>query len=168
MFRKSIHSKFAVWLALFSLVILGVAPTISKMRLANHDHCLMSFISPQDKADIVPAPSDSTKKISVTTVDKTKTLTIATTIHLLKASHFANHFHIHEKNTALDVDAACGYCQLLIHFPFITYCLLLLLLQLFRLVRQLIAYFIFNTYLFRSWARPSARAPPQSNYRFSI
>jgi hypothetical protein len=161
LFRKSINSKFAVWLALFSLVILGLAPTISKMRRASNDHCLMSAMLPIAMADKVLSPNDSAVHTLAPSVDNSRnSITPVTSLHLSESSNLAHYSHMQKTNTALDGDFACGYCQLLIHFPFITYCVLLILLQLFRLVRQLTVVFIFNTYLYRSWAHPSVRAPP--------
>jgi len=57
-------------------------------------------------------------------------------------------------------EIACGYCQLLIHLPFILFTLTFLLWLLWHFViRPFITPLFFST-LFRPWEPQRARAPP--------
>jgi len=57
-------------------------------------------------------------------------------------------------------EIACGYCQLLIHLPFILFALAFLLWLLLHFVIPLFAPVLFFSSLFRPWEPQRARAPP--------
>ncbi|MBS0848165.1 DUF2946 domain-containing protein [Citrobacter sp. JGM124] len=57
-------------------------------------------------------------------------------------------------------EMACGYCQLLIHLPFILFTLAFLLWLLLHFVIRLVPVALFFTPLFRPWNPQLARAPP--------
>lgn len=57
-------------------------------------------------------------------------------------------------------EIACGYCQLLIHLPFILFALAVLLWLLLHFVIRLFATPLICLTLFRPWEPQRARAPP--------
>lgn len=147
-------TTFTGWLAVFSQLILYLAPTISQIRVADHGHCSMSAMSQTAMAKLPSLPNCLAGQAT------------ETSMHLKVDAHFQQHSP-NNVNSVLETDTACGYCQLLIHIPFITFCTLVLLLLLLRLMRQLSVIFAFKTYIFRLWTRPSVRAPPR-DYRLLV
>lgn len=57
-------------------------------------------------------------------------------------------------------EIACGYCQLLIHLPFILFALIFLLWLLLHFIIPVFATALFFATLLRPWKPQRARAPP--------
>ena len=59
-------------------------------------------------------------------------------------------------------EIACGYCQLLIHLPFVEFLLTVLLWLMLLCTRRAPVLQIIFTPIFRAWAPQRARAPPSA------
>lgn len=57
-------------------------------------------------------------------------------------------------------EIACGYCQLLIHLPFVQFVLTVMLWLMLLCVRQFLPLQAILSPIFRAWTPQRARAPP--------
>ena len=144
MFLRSSIRQFAAYIALLSVAMLFIAPLVSKSIVQMND-CI----------------TDNGMMHNMQMADHS--------IHMHEGSitpesceHGAmvNHFLMSSVGQSPAEDIACGYCQLLIHFPF-------LILFIAVLIRQLATLTLFipfarsiQLWVFRPWSLRFARAPP--------
>ncbi len=57
-------------------------------------------------------------------------------------------------------EIACGYCQLLIHLPFVPFVLMVMIWLMLLCVRQSLPLPVILSPIFRAWTPQRARAPP--------
>jgi len=139
LYGRNFFNKLSAWAALLAIAMLFVAPVISK-SLMHHTACqqgsaMMAMDMPGMHHHKTPSASCDTPPA-------------------------ARHFLSDGAGQSLMEDIACGYCQLLIHLPFVVFILAVLLCL--RRVRFQALRFAPRCYpvIFRPWHPQSARAPP--------
>ncbi|AWS52450.1 DUF2946 domain-containing protein [Providencia rettgeri] len=145
--RTSIR-QFAAYLALLAVVMLFIAPLFSKsMRLM--EHCVST--NPNSTIEHSSMAGHSMHSHQGMLMPEN-----------CDVSAPMNHMLMTGIGQSPMEDIACGYCQLLIHFPF-------LILFIAVVIRQLATLALFipfersvHIWLFRPWSLHLARAPPIS------
>ncbi|WP_434639244.1 DUF2946 domain-containing protein [Klebsiella sp. I138] len=129
--QLSAFKRWAAWLALFSILLIVIAPLISislqkdpTSAMPGMHHAMMMADMPHDKAMSYPAASQSTHTMP------------------------------------LDHAEACGYCVLLAHVPGMLFALALLISALLRRVCILIPCLVLKRRHYFPWLYPETRAPP--------
>lgn len=142
--RSTFSSKLVAWLALLAVMLLLFAPFISK-QLAAHGLMAVPMASLYEHRDEMPAMSDMDD--------------MPADIHC--AMHETSN-PVRADSVAVDAmqEVACGYCQLLIHLPFVLLCLAVQLLLLFILISRIPSVRLCCVVIKRVWLRQPARGPP--------
>nr|WP_282563988.1 DUF2946 domain-containing protein [Providencia rettgeri] len=145
--RTSIR-QFAAYLALLAVAMLFIAPLFSQsMRLM--EHC----VSPNSHNAMEPPSTAEHSMHSHQGMLMPENCDVSTPM---------NHMLMTGIGQSPMEDIACGYCQLLIHFPF----LILFIAAVIRQFARLTLFIPFECYvqirLFRPWSLHFARAPPIS------
>ncbi|MEQ5295488.1 DUF2946 domain-containing protein [Providencia rettgeri] len=143
--RASIR-QFAAYLALLAVAMLFIAPLFSKsMRLM--EHC----VSPSSNSAVEHLSMADQSMHSHHSMPMPENCDVSTPM---------NHMLMTGMGQSPMEDIACGYCQLLVHFPF-------LILFIAAVIRQLATLTLFvpferyvHIWLFRPWSLHLARAPP--------
>lgn len=135
--KLSLHSAFirrAAWLALFSILLIVIAPLISvslqkdpMSAMPGMHHAMMMADMPHEQ--MMSHPVDSPAPQSTHTMP-------------------------------LDHAEACGYCVLLAHVPGLLFALALLISVILRRVRVLFPCLVLKRRHFFPWLYPETRAPP--------
>ncbi|EGV0699946.1 DUF2946 domain-containing protein [Escherichia coli] len=123
-------------MALLSVAMLFIAPVISK-SLAHHSDCVNSAITtamPEHRGMAMPEHCEKNH----------------TMIHPMMAGHAMSPME----------EIACGYCQLLIHLPFVQLLLTVMLWLMLLCVRLSLPLQAICSPIFRAWTPQRARAPP--------
>lgn len=143
--RSRFSSKLVAWLALLAVVLLLFATFISKQLVA-HGLMTVPMVSLSERGDEMPAMS---------VMDD-----MPADIHC--AIHQTSHPAARADSVAVDAmqEMACGYCQLLIHLPFVLLYLVAQLLLLFILISRNPAVRLCCVVIERVWLRQPARDPP--------
>ncbi len=134
-------------MALLSVAMLFIAPVISK-SLAHHSGCVNSAIS--------------------TTMPEHRGMTMSEMHHdMAMPDHCEQNFimvHRMMPGHAMSPmeEIACGYCQLLIHLPFVQFVLKVMLWLMLLCVRIPLPLLVILSPIFRAWTPQRARAPPAS------
>lgn len=126
----------AAWLALLAVAMLFVAPVISK-SIAHH-----TLREPASGVIAAHAPDGHS--------------------HMTMPDHAHNQAHPMMSAYAMSLmeEIACGYCQLLVHQPFIQFALAMLLWLMLFFVARRPPYQRIVTRISRTWSAQHARAPP--------
>lgn len=132
-------NRIAAWLALVAVAMLFVAPVISK-SLAHQAACAM----PHHAMSMPAAQMHHDMPMSVSCENTTPMF------HLMSSGHAMSPME----------EIACGYCQLIIHLPFVLFALALLLWLLFVSVMGTFQRPPVRARLLRPWYPQCARAPP--------
>lgn len=136
--RKLFH-RTASWLALLAVAMLFIAPVISK-SLMHHTACEHgSTMMTMDMSDMSHH------------MDMPEPCPHASLPHNMLMSG---------PGMSPGEEIACGYCQLLIHLPFIQFCLIVLLLLLLIAVRKAPVTALCCAVIIRPRSAHPARAPP--------
>ncbi|ENC9770192.1 TPA: DUF2946 domain-containing protein [Citrobacter koseri] len=132
-------NRITAWLALFAVAMLFIAPVISKSiarqadcEHSSHSMVMMSSGSHHDMAASVPCEPS---------------LSVA-------------HQMMSGKAMSPVEEIVCGYCQLLVHLPFVQFALVFLLWLLLLFVICCSVRPLHLSVIFRPWAPQRARAPP--------
>ncbi|HBZ7326272.1 DUF2946 domain-containing protein [Klebsiella michiganensis] len=145
MYRRSRFRFIATWLALLSVAMLFIAPVISK-TLAHRTACQQSVSATKTHHDVP--------------------MTMPEMHHsMVKPGHCQPHHempHLMMPGQAMSPmeEIACGYCQLLIHMPFVQLMLTVLLVLMLLCIRKTSPLRVNFSPIFRVWAPQRARAPP--------
>ncbi|MEH0834560.1 DUF2946 domain-containing protein [Pectobacterium cacticida] len=130
----------ASWLALLAIAMLFVAPVISKAITRQTAAC-----------------QPSSAIVSMHTPDKHHAMMGAlpcegtfSQVHQMMPGHAMSPME----------EIACGYCQLLVHLPFVQLILAVLLWLLLRFIIRFRLIPIVCTPIYRAWSPQRARAPP--------
>jgi hypothetical protein len=141
--RRNHFHRTACWLALLAVAMLFIAPVISK-SLMHHSACehssMMMTMDMSDMDHHMPMPEPCPQ---------------ASMPHNMLMSG---------PGMSPGEEIACGYCQLLIHLPFIQFCLTVLLLLLLTGVRRTPVLALCCATLSRPWSPHPARAPPSAAF----
>ncbi|WP_409308906.1 DUF2946 domain-containing protein [Pectobacterium sp. B1J-3] len=140
LYEQSFFKRLAAWIALFSMAMLFIAPVISKSQMQQ---------------------TLCTDKMSSVSID------MAHTHHDVDLSAHCTHgkmaHNILMPTTGMSPmeDIACGYCQLLIHLPFILLVIIALAWLLTISVKRKHIADHHRPRICRPWAPQIARAPPK-------
>ncbi|EMM3404254.1 DUF2946 domain-containing protein [Klebsiella michiganensis] len=132
-------------MALLSVAMLFVAPVISK-SLAHHSYCLKSVTTTaiHDHQDMAMSGMHHNMAMPEHCEQN------VTMVHSMMAGHAMSPME----------EIACGYCQLLIHLPFVQFVLNVLLWMMILCVHIPLPLLAILSPIFRAWAPQRARAPP--------
>ncbi|AMG65085.1 TPA: DUF2946 family protein [Providencia stuartii] len=131
--------QFAAYLALLAVAMLFIAPLVSKSMMQMADCSSMENMAPHvmhhsHQGALLPEECHS--------------------------NGMMNHLLMSGVGLSPMEDIACGYCQLLIHFPFIILFIAIAIRQLATLTTRISLEPCIHPYLFRPWSLRFARAPP--------
>ncbi|WP_437890407.1 DUF2946 domain-containing protein [Phytobacter sp. V91] len=139
MYGRNFFNTLSAWLALLAVAMLFVAPVVSK-SLQHHTPC---------------QPATAMMNMDMHGMHHAETTAAA-----CDSPPAPHHFLSAGAGQSLMEDIACGYCQLLIHLPFVLF-VLAVLLWLWRICVPSSAFPALRCPLiFRPWDPKSARAPP--------
>ncbi|WER23407.1 DUF2946 domain-containing protein [Providencia stuartii] len=133
------YRQLAAYLALLAVAMLFIAPLISKSMMQMADCSLVDSQAQHAMHHAhqgMPLPEEC------------------------HASGMMNHLLMSGVGLSPMEDIACGYCQLLIHFPFIILFIAVVIRQLLTLTIYLPLEPCVRLYLFQPWSLRFARAPP--------
>ncbi len=153
MYGRSVILRSGAWLALLAMVMVFIAPAISKSLMqtrACEHHTSMPAMDMSHEhhkmADMTDMPEPATCHDGIM-------------MHSLLMP---------DTGQSPMEQIACGYCQLLVHLPVILFIFAVLL----RLLALLARWIPFTDYrcprIFRAWTPQRARAPPLSSFHFSL
>ncbi|WP_299998794.1 DUF2946 domain-containing protein [uncultured Cedecea sp.] len=140
MFVNTLAWRTTTWLAIAAVMMLFIAPWVSK-SIMQQTHC--SHASPPVYATQAMT-HDMPQQMSVP----------GSCLPVFEYSMMSGQV------MSPTEEIACGYCQLLIHLPFILFVLTFLLWLLLHFVIPLFATALFFSWLFHPWEPQRARAPP--------
>ena len=133
-FHHSALQRRAVWLALFSILLIVVAPLISislqKDPMSGMHHTMMGGVEDMSS-------------------------------HQMPSMHTDASMPEHAHSMPLDHAEACGYCVLLAHVPGLIFALLLLVSLLLRRQRAPVSHPQRKRWYDFVWLYPQTRAPPR-------
>ncbi|WP_414163577.1 DUF2946 domain-containing protein [Superficieibacter sp. BNK-5] len=132
-------------MALLSVAMLFVAPVISK-SLAHHSDCVNSAITTAMPEHHGMAMSGMHHDVAMPELCEQN----LTMVHRMMAGQAMSPME----------EIACGYCQLLIHLPFVQFVLTVMLWLMLLCVRIPLPLLAILSPIFRAWAPQRARAPP--------
>ena len=134
-------------MALLSVAMLFVAPVISK-SLTHHSDFVNSAVTKAmpDHHDMAMSGMPHDNHMAMPEVCEQN----LTTIHPMMAGHAMSPME----------EIACGYCQLLIHLPFVQFVLTVMLWLMLLCVHLSLPLQAIFSPIFRAWAPQRARAPP--------
>ncbi|MEF3089651.1 DUF2946 domain-containing protein [Raoultella scottii] len=135
-YRQSAHQRRAAWLALFSILLIVVAP-------------LISISLQKDPMGAMPGMHHA--------------MMMAETPHAMTMSHSAPQASAPSHPMPADHAEACGYCVLLAHVPGLLLALALLITFILRRLRIFTARPVQKHWHYFPWLYPDTRAPPRQS-----
>ncbi|MGD8165535.1 DUF2946 family protein [Pantoea sp. FN0307] len=165
------RSRFPAWLALLAMLLLFVAPVISKSLMAQHGYIslMMAHMSAMAMSEPTEAEDASHDQGCAADSARQQSPPVAEHVHHHAATEiaalpsFADVSHHRHYHMSMMDDSACGYCVLLIHLPLDS----VRLPQLWTLLQEAIPAAPLQLQPFVAswipiWFRP--RGPPVSGY----
>jgi hypothetical protein len=141
-YRQSAHKRRAAWLALFSILLIVVAP-------------LISISLQKDPMGAMPGMHHA-----MMMADTPHTMEMP---HSMEMSHSAAQTSASSHTMPADHAEACGYCVLLAHVPGLLLALALLITFILRRLRIFTVRPVQKHWHYFPWLYPDTRAPPHQS-----